>query len=119
MRAPCELHLVHILDDSFSEMLRGAAAARIAEVLTAVSKEAEEELAKMALAAEERSEIGRIHRHVFRGKPATEILRVARRIGAETIVMGTRGRTGTLPPAHRLGRRAGAASGTRTAPWCA
>lgn len=91
-RAPCEVHLVHVIDDNIVEMLRGSASARVADDLAAVSKEAEAALETMT--PDDRADLGTIYRHVVRGKPAAQILRVAEKVGAETIVMGTHGRSG-------------------------
>jgi nucleotide-binding universal stress UspA family protein len=62
--------------------------------LWVISREAETELERMVPDVKERSKVGRLYRHVARGRPASEILAVADKIDAEMIVMGTHGRTG-------------------------
>lgn len=93
-RAPCEVHLLHVVEDHLSDVVRAPVAERIANEVWAITREAQEELERMVPDPDDRERMGRIHRHVARGRAAAEILRIAEKIGAEIIVMGTHGRTG-------------------------
>jgi nucleotide-binding universal stress UspA family protein len=93
-RAPCELHLLHVIDDQWFDVLRERLPDRASQEIWAVDKEVKEELERMVPSAESREEIGRIYHHVSRGRPAAEILRIAEKLEAEMIVMGTHGRSG-------------------------
>jgi universal stress protein A len=94
LRAPCELHLIHVVEDHLSDILKGSAAERISNEMWVVTKQAEEELERMAPGVDERAQVGAVYRHITRGRPAVEILAFAERLGADMVVMGTHGRTG-------------------------
>jgi universal stress protein A len=93
-RAPCEMHVLHVVEDHLSDLFPAAARERIDSEIAAVTLEAEEELARMIPDVAERREVEPLHRHVARGRPVSEILRVAEKIGAEMIVVGSHGRSG-------------------------
>jgi universal stress protein A len=93
-RAPCEVHLLHVIDDQWFESIQTKLPERVVNELWAVDKESEAELGRMAPGPELRDDVGRIFRHVSRGRPAAEILRIAENLGADMIVMGTHGRSG-------------------------
>ncbi|MBI4508898.1 MAG: universal stress protein [Deltaproteobacteria bacterium] len=93
-RAPCELHIVHVVEDHLTDLLPQGGKERLESEISSITAAAAEELERMVPDAQERECIGPIHRHVVRGRPAAEILRTIDRIGAEMVVMGTHGRTG-------------------------
>ena len=93
-RAPCEVHLLHVIDDQWFEAVRSRLPDHIAKEISDVNQESAAELERMVPDKEDREEIGRILRHVGRGRPAAEILRIAEKLGADMIVMGTHGRSG-------------------------
>ncbi len=94
-RAPCELHLLHVVDRHVSlSDLRERGIESLRSELEGVNQSAEDELAKMAPDSAAREQIGALHHHVATGKPADEILRVARELCPDMIVMGTHGLTG-------------------------
>ena len=75
-RAPCEIHLAHVVN---------GAVADLASVEGAMLAHGLQELGHAT---------GPYERHVVVGNPATEIVSVARRTGVDLIVMGTHGRRG-------------------------
>jgi nucleotide-binding universal stress UspA family protein len=93
-RAPCDVHLLHVIEDHFFDLLEGREIQGVAAELARISADAAAELERMVPDAEERERIGRIQRHVARGHAAPEILRLAEKLGADLIVMGTHGRSG-------------------------
>ncbi len=93
-RAPCEIHLLHVVEDHLRDLLPEDGRERFENELFLAVKTAEAELERMVPDKNERDIIGPIHHHVARGRPASEILGVANKIGAELIVMGTHGRSG-------------------------
>jgi universal stress protein A len=93
-RAPCEVHLVHVVENRVGEAFRGHQVDRVSKELAEVTREVDEELKRMLPDPDERAMLGRIVRHVAYGKPATEILAIAERLGADLIVIGTHGRGG-------------------------
>lgn len=93
-RAPCDVHILHVVEDHVSDLVTHHRREQIAAELDAISREAKEELERMAPETALRERIGRIHRHISRGRAAHEILRVANDLHAETIVIGTHGRSG-------------------------
>jgi nucleotide-binding universal stress UspA family protein len=86
-RADCELHLLHVVETTADPL-------ELETEFRAITRAAEEELSGMAPSEAARIRIGKLHRHTATGKPADEIVEVARRLGAELVVMGTHGRTG-------------------------
>jgi universal stress protein A len=95
LRAPCELHLLHVIEDHLADVLPPRPPRdRMGQDIAAVTREAEEELARMVPDGKERAGLGPIVQHVARGPVAQEILRVAEKLDVEMIVMGTHGRTG-------------------------
>lgn len=93
-RAPCEVHLLHVIDDGWLEVSGASLPERVKIELRGVYRECEEELARMIPDEQDRDEIGPITRHVSHGRPAAEILRIAEKLGTDMIVMGTHGRSG-------------------------
>lgn len=85
-RVPCETHVLHVVEEGGK-----ATVAEVNAQIEAVTHEAEEELFAMLKTPEERSAVLPLHRNLVMGKPAEAILHFAREIGAETIVIGTRG----------------------------
>lgn len=82
-RVPCETHVLHVV-----EAPDGATEAEVTREVEAVTHEAEVILFEMLRTPEERKAVLPLHRDLVLGKPAEAIVRFARRIGAETIVMG-------------------------------
>jgi nucleotide-binding universal stress UspA family protein len=93
-RAPCELHVLHVVEDQLNDALSLGMQERLENELWAITQETASELVQMVPDRDGRARIGAIHRHVVRGKPAAEILRTAEKLPADMIVMGTHGRTG-------------------------
>lgn len=89
-RVPCEVHLVHVVADD------SATVPEVEAQVEAVTRQAEEELFAMLKTPEERSRVLPLHRNLVMGKPAEAILRFAEDLGAETIVLGTRGNGNSL-----------------------
>jgi nucleotide-binding universal stress UspA family protein len=94
LRAPCEIHLVHVIETRASELIPGRGNERITNDLWIVNQEATTELERMVPDTDDRKRIGPIYKHVAQGRPANEIVDVADRISADLIVVGTHGRTG-------------------------
>lgn len=101
LRAPCALHVLHVVEDKLIEAIPAAipaevegAEARYSHELAETTAEVEAELRRMATAPGDREEIGKVVQHVARGHATREILRVADKIGAQMIVLGTHGRSG-------------------------
>ncbi len=93
-RAPCVVHLLHVIDDQWFEAIQAKLPDKVASEILAVNMESEAELERMVPDERDRDAIGRIVRHIGRGRPAAEILRIAEKLGADMIVMGTHGRSG-------------------------
>jgi nucleotide-binding universal stress UspA family protein len=93
-RAPCEVHLLHVIDNEWFEAIQSRLPDKVTNEILAVNKESEAELERMVPDEEDRGAIGRVVRHIGRGRPAAEILRIAEKLGADMIVMGTHGRSG-------------------------
>jgi universal stress protein A len=83
LRAPVELHLLHVIEEH----------ERYRETVKATVNEVEDELNRMVPDDEDRQRLGVIKQHVLRGVPAPQILHIARNVAAEMIVMGSRGRS--------------------------
>lgn len=94
MRAPCEIHLAHVVEEHIADVIAASEAVTLREHIQLLAEQAGIELRRMVPDAVERASIGPIFRHVAMGKPTTEILRLAERIGADMVVMGTHGRSG-------------------------
>lgn len=90
IRAPCQVHLLHVVEDHISDLLPSRRV-RLEAEMAAIVREAEEELGRMAKLESERAAVGTVHHHVARGRPAHEIVFVAEKIGAEMIVVGSHG----------------------------
>ena len=93
-RAPCEIHLLHVLDRHVHLGDFSTSARTINQELEEITVAARRELETMATDAEARKNVGRITRHVAVGGANHEIVGLANRLGADLIVMGTHGRTG-------------------------
>ena len=93
-RAPCDVHLLHVVERHWSLADLRASSDPVREELDSVIKAAEHELETMATTDDEKNQIGVLHKHVATGKATREILRVAKSIDADMIVMGTHGHTG-------------------------
>jgi nucleotide-binding universal stress UspA family protein len=89
IKSGAELHLLHVVEDSFLEMLGGPPRQRLETELALVSEKAAEELARLGKDLP-------TTRHVARGHAAAEIIRVAEKLGAELVVLGNHGRTTPL-----------------------
>lgn len=93
-RAPCEVHVLHVIDESVGANLPQRLRDRFSAELLEMSEAAEEEFDLMLKDAEERARVLPLHRHLVRGRPAHAILHAAERLGADMIVVGTHGRSG-------------------------
>lgn len=82
-RVPCETHVLHVI-----EAPDGASQSEVMQEVEAVTHEAEFVLFEMLRTPEERRAVLPLHRDLVLGRRAEAILRFARQIGAETIVMG-------------------------------
>lgn len=107
LRAPTQLHLVHVVDAT-----DGHLAGELVHNFEELARIAEMELAKMVPTGAGHEPIGEIQRHLRSGDPATEILRTAIHQGVDLIIMGTHGRTGVRrlfmgSVAEKVVRRAG------------
>jgi universal stress protein A len=89
-RAPVELHLIHVVEDRIGDV---PARERYDAEVRAIMEQAESELRRMVPDTKERERLGTIAEHVVRGSAAAEILRLAKKLEAEMIVMGSRGRS--------------------------
>jgi universal stress protein A len=83
------LHAVHVVDRHWRATDLKTDAGAIARELGDVERVATDEL--RALVGEHHGRVPAIHEHVAMGKPADEIVRVARELGAQTIVIGSHG----------------------------
>lgn len=84
------LHAVHVIDRHWRASDLAADANALAREMTDVERLATEELRSL-VASHQGGRIPVIHEHVAVGKPADEIVRVARDLGAQTIVIGSHG----------------------------
>ena len=91
-RFPCELHVLHVVETHLSDLLPERLRDRFTSEMLAVEKAAEEELARMTRT--HGPSLDRVTMHVAQGRAADEILKVAEKIDAGMIVVGTHGRTG-------------------------
>jgi len=87
---PSTLHTVHVVERRFRLADLGADPTSLRDELTEAERLAAAEL--KLLGDEGRARVGALHEHVAFGKPADEILRVARELGAQLIVIGSHGR---------------------------
>lgn len=83
------LHAVHVVDRHWRASDLKSDAGALAREMADVERLAGEEL-RMHV-AEHHGRVPAIHEHVAVGKPAEEIVRVARELGAQTIVIGSHG----------------------------
>jgi nucleotide-binding universal stress UspA family protein len=83
------LHAVHVVDRHWRATDLRADAGALAREMSDVERVATDEL--RALVAEHRGRVPAIHEHIAVGKPADEIVRVARELGAQMIVIGSHG----------------------------
>ena len=83
------LHAVHVVDRHWRASDLGADPGALAREITDVERVASEEL--RALVAGHQGRVPALHEHVAVGKPADEIVHVARELGAQTIVIGSHG----------------------------
>lgn len=83
------LHAVHVVDRHWRASDLESDATALAREIADVERLAGGEL--RALVAEHHGRVPAIHEHVAVGKPADEIVRVARELGAQMIVIGSHG----------------------------
>ena len=96
-RAPCDIHLLHVVERHLSlSDLTDPGLSGLQRELGEVSRAAELELARMAPTEAARGLIGKLHHHVAIGRPGAEILRMASKLDADMIVMGTHGLSGAV-----------------------
>ena len=93
-RAPCDLHLVHVLDRTLHVGDLSPNARDMQAEIDGITVAARKELEAMTRSDEALVALGPIKRHVSIGRPAHEIVDLAVRLHADLIVMGTHGRTG-------------------------
>jgi nucleotide-binding universal stress UspA family protein len=89
---PAELHVVHVVERHLQLSDLSAGFDDLKDELEAIKKQAESQLSE--LATTDKSSVGTIRQHVATGKPAPEIVRVAKDIYADLIVIGTHGLKG-------------------------
>ncbi len=93
-RADCHVHLMHVLERRlYASDFSSRNLDDLRAELETIEASARSELELMAPSAAQREAIGTITRHMANGHPANEIVAVADRIGADLIVMGTRGKS--------------------------
>jgi nucleotide-binding universal stress UspA family protein len=83
------VHTLHVVDRRWSPADLSADAGTVQRDVAAAEAAAGAEL--RALIDEARARLGALHEHVVVGKPADEILRVAREVGADLVVVGSHG----------------------------
>lgn len=83
------LHAVHVVDRHWRASDLTADPAAISRELSDVERMATEELRTLVTGHQGR--VPTLHEHVAIGKPAEEIVRLARDLGAQTIVIGSHG----------------------------
>lgn len=83
------LHAVHVVDRHWRATDLRTDAAALAREMGDVERLATEEL--RTLVAEHQGRVPSVHEHVAVGKPADEIVRVARELGAQLVVIGSHG----------------------------
>ncbi len=93
-RAPCELHLLHVLDRRLHVGDLSATTRDIEAGIDGITIAARKELEAMAADAAAQKNVGPMKRHVAVGRATHEIVGLANRLSADLIVMGTHGRTG-------------------------
>jgi nucleotide-binding universal stress UspA family protein len=93
MRAPCEIHVLHVIESKARDAFDGAANDRITRDLQAVDEETRLEMEGIVPPGD-RPLLGRMVRHVAEGNPARVILRLTKELEVDLVVMGTHGRSG-------------------------
>jgi nucleotide-binding universal stress UspA family protein len=88
LSAGSELHVVHVLPDMDVSAVQGERAIGV------VNLAADAQVRLEALSADLPASVSRIFLHLSAGKPEVEIAQLASDIGADLIVVGTRGRSG-------------------------
>jgi nucleotide-binding universal stress UspA family protein len=88
LSAGSELHVVHVLPDMDVTAVQGERAIGV------VNLAADAQVRLESLSADLPASVTRIFLHLSAGKPEVEIAQLASDIGADLIVVGTRGRTG-------------------------
>ena len=83
------LHAVHVVDRHWRASDLKSDAGALAREMSDVERMASEEL--RALVGEHHGRVPTLVEHVAVGKPADEIVRVARELGAQTVVIGSHG----------------------------
>ena len=83
------IHTLHVVDRRWSPADLSADPAAVQRDVAASEAAAAAEL--RALTDEARGRLGALHEHVCVGKPADEILRLARELGVDLIVVGSHG----------------------------
>ena len=89
---PHELHLVHVVEDSWLDLFASRATTKLEEEMELLARQAEAELAR--LPEEVQESMRPIHRHLRRGAPHKHIVQVAEEIDADMLVVGSYGRGG-------------------------
>ena len=89
LRAPCEIHLVHVVD---TNSVAPSVGGQLAHELVELERNADAELRRLVPEQEVRAKIGSIERHIVAGRPAAAILMIAARLEVDLIIMGSHGR---------------------------
>jgi nucleotide-binding universal stress UspA family protein len=95
-RVACDLHVIHAIDRMHLGDVLDPTPDRLRAELQEISKEVEEELRGSAPDDNSRARVGAIHHHVAMGRPADEIIRLADKLHADLIIMGTHGLSGVV-----------------------
>jgi nucleotide-binding universal stress UspA family protein len=93
MRAPCEIHVVHVIETKARDAFDNRTNDRISRDLEAVDEETRGEMDAIVPPGD-RPLLGHMVRHVAEGNPARVISKLADELEVDLIVMGTHGRSG-------------------------
>lgn len=91
LRAPCEIHLLHVVERDGNAH---GAAGELEHDYVELERVAMTELHRIAPSITNGNRIGAIQRHVRTGSPAASIVEAAGRLEVDVVMMGTHGRTG-------------------------
>jgi nucleotide-binding universal stress UspA family protein len=89
LRAPCELHLVHVVE---TQSVAPSVGGQLAHDFVELERIADAELRRLVPNQEGRSKIQSIERHIVAGRPTATILRIAARLEVDLIIIGSHGR---------------------------